>query len=171
MLPLVSTAVAVALIDHGLESPSERLAASKPIVGTIKLSASTDGNLLKISISDDGQGINWDRVRQRAMSFGLEHHSQERLVDALFHDGLSTSEMVTELSGRGVGLSAVRQACSQVNGTITVESSQRAGTAFVFTFDLSQLSCSFTKHRSTFKVDAFLNQAKSSVTSSLGKMC
>jgi chemotaxis protein histidine kinase CheA len=128
-------------VDHGLESPSERLAASKPIVGTITLSASIDGDLLDISISDDGQGINWDRVRQRAMSFGLEHHSQEHLVDALFHDGLSTSEMVTELSGRGVGLSAVRQACSQVNGTIAVESSHRLGTAFVFTFDLRQLSC------------------------------
>lgn len=127
-------------VDHGLESPSERIAASKPIVGTIKLSASTDGDLLKITISDDGQGINWDGVRQRAMSFGLEHHSQERLVDALFHDGLSTSEMVTELSGRGVGLSAVRQACSQVNGTIAVESSQLAGTAFIFIFDLRKLS-------------------------------
>ena len=154
-------------VDHGLESPSERLAASKPIVGTIKLSASTNGDLLKITISDDGQGINWDGVRQRAKSFGLEHHSQEGLVDALFHDGLSTNDSVTELSGRGVGLSAVRQACSQVKGTIAVESSHRLGTAFVFTFDLRQLSCVLASDNSemperTTKSIGVLNSTSSS---------
>lgn len=127
-------------VDHGLESPTERLAASKPIVGTIKLSASIDADSLKIAICDDGQGINWEGIRQRAISFGIEHHSQEHLIDALFHDGLSTNDSVTELSGRGVGLSAVREACAQVQGEIAVESNQRVGTTFVFTFDLSQLN-------------------------------
>ncbi len=126
-------------IDHGIESPADRLTAGKPATGSIRLSANLTGDQLQIQVSDDGRGIDWEKVRSKAQAKGLPHTSQADLIEAVFSDGLSTAESVTDLSGRGVGLSAVREACISRQGSVTVQSEPRQGTTFTFTFSLSKL--------------------------------
>ena len=126
-------------IDHGIETPAERLLAEKSNAGTIRLSANLAGDLLRIQISDDGRGIRWDKVRAKAEQNGLPHVTQSDLIEAVFSDGLSTSESVTDLSGRGVGLSAVREACTTRHGNVELLSEPKQGTTFTFSFNLSHL--------------------------------
>ncbi|MEO6952087.1 MAG: ATP-binding protein [Polyangia bacterium] len=123
-------------VDHGLDNAEERLRASKPSVGTIKLSTYTEGDAFVIEIVDDGRGIDWLRVEERARSRGLPHESRAELVEALFADGLSTNDEITELSGRGIGLGAVRRECDRRGGTMVVESERGQGTKLQCRFAL-----------------------------------
>jgi len=126
-------------IDHGLELPSERLESGKGRA-TISLRTSSTPQGLAIEIGDDGRGIEWERVRERALSLGLPHETQRDLVDAIFSDGLSTRSEQNEVSGRGVGLAAVRQVCDALGGRIDVESSAGTGTTFRFVFPIERHS-------------------------------
>ncbi len=126
-------------LDHGIESRAERLAAGKPLTGNVRFSAVVAGDQIQIQISDDGRGINWEKVRVKAQQAGLPHDTAADLVEAIFSDGLSTSDSVTDLSGRGVGLSAVRAACILQQGTVELRSEPKQGTTFKFTFSLSHL--------------------------------
>jgi len=121
-------------IDHGIETPEERVAAGKPAHGKLTLRARKEGDDVTIQVSDDGRGIDWTRVRERAQAAGLPHQNQAALVDALFAEGLSTSQNVTSVSGRGVGLSALREACRALEGSIRVTSNPGSGTTFLFRF-------------------------------------
>lgn len=114
-------------IDHGIESRDERIANGKPEVGTIRLSARHEGSHILIEISDDGRGLDVDRIRDKAIERGLlpggtKEISMTEAVNLLFHPGFSTAETVTDLSGRGVGLDAVKATVESLSGTIDVES-------------------------------------------------
>jgi signal transduction histidine kinase len=122
-------------VDHGLESREERKLAGKPETGVIGLGAERCDGRLIFSIRDDGRGIAWEKVRRMAANRGVPCASHDDLVQALFVDGLTTRDAITELSGRGVGLSALRQAVEALGGTITVDSMPGQGTTFRFSFD------------------------------------
>lgn len=120
-------------VDHGLEGADERVAAGKSATGALRLSVERTANTYVIEVADDGRGIDWSRVRSRAEKLGLPNATHEDLVSAIFADGLSTREHATDLSGRGVGLSAVRAACLARGGHIDVDSAPAKGTRFRFT--------------------------------------
>jgi two-component system, chemotaxis family, sensor kinase CheA len=119
-------------VDHGLESPEERRKVGKDPNGRIRLTAERVGRTVQISMTDDGRGIDWEKVAKRARAAGLPAARSEDLVAALFADGFSTKETVSDVSGRGVGLGAARQACERLGGYVAVESVQNVGTTFRF---------------------------------------
>jgi two-component system chemotaxis sensor kinase CheA len=121
-------------VDHGIEEASLRAAAGKPATAKITLSTEHIGDALVVEIRDDGGGIDWDAVRTTAAQRGLAHDTRGDLVEALFHDGLSTRSEVTQLSGRGVGLGAVRSACRAAGGQIELLSEPGRGTCVRCTF-------------------------------------
>ena len=104
-------------IDHGIEPPAVRLARGKRETGALRLTAQiSETGALVVSIADDGAGVDLERARDRAQRFGLPHATDTEVLDALFTDGLTTRDNVTELSGRGVGTSAIRAACRELGG-------------------------------------------------------
>jgi two-component system, chemotaxis family, sensor kinase CheA len=125
-------------LDHGIELPDARIAAGKPAHGKLQLGAHVDGELFSIELGDDGRGINWARVREKAIERGLSHSTDQDLVNALFSDGLSTAEEVSDVSGRGVGMSAVRDAARQLGGTVSVVSKPGTGTVIRFRFPAAE---------------------------------
>jgi len=122
-------------VDHGIEDPETRVAAGKSEAGTLELYARRNDGQLVIGVRDDGRGIDWQRVRSLARQLGLPHASDSDLVDALFADRLTTRDHVSELSGRGVGLSALRQVVHELGGTIAVTSRPGGGTLFELRFE------------------------------------
>ena len=120
---LVSNAV-----DHGIESPAERLTAGKPELGTVRIAACYEGNRVRIDIHDDGRGIDPQRIRQLALRKGLmtaeeaESVSDEDVIYAVFRPGFSTSDIVTDTSGRGVGMDVVQKNVEKVKGTLSLTS-------------------------------------------------
>ncbi|HEX3758264.1 MAG TPA: ATP-binding protein [Kofleriaceae bacterium] len=125
-------------VDHGLEPPVERAAAGKPEHGQIALITQCDANQVTIEVRDDGRGVDWDALRTRARDAGRPHATRADLVDAMFSDGVSTRDDVTEISGRGVGLAAIHDAARRLGGKIDVDSERGHGTRFRFTFDLDR---------------------------------
>lgn len=121
-------------IDHGVENEDERALTGKPAIARVGLRSHIEADQLVIEIRDDGRGIDWARVRDRAARLGLPNDTESQLVDALFTDGVSTKEEVTDLSGRGVGLSALRAATRDEGGTVTVLSEPQRGTCIRFAF-------------------------------------
>ena len=114
-------------IDHGIEEPKVRIARGKPEVGTIRLSARHEGSHILIEVEDDGGGLDVEKVRAKAVERGLIASDKasltlEEAVDLLFQPGFSTAGTVTDISGRGVGLDAVKAVVESLSGTIEVES-------------------------------------------------
>jgi PAS domain S-box-containing protein len=126
-------------IDHGLETPEERERAGKSKVGHIAIESCIEGGEFVISIEDDGRGIDWDAIRLHAEQQSLPNSTEEDLVDALFADGLTTREVVSDVSGRGVGLGSVRHTCEQLGGQVRVTSQRGKGTRFEFRFTLAAI--------------------------------
>jgi len=128
-------------LDHGIESPPERVAAGKLETATLALHAEHRGGIIEIMVSDDGRGINRERVRAKALEQGLigaqEALSDERIQELIFAPGFSTAEKLNELSGRGVGLDVVRKNVGGLNGTIKVESEPGQGTRFIIRLPLT----------------------------------
>ncbi len=119
-------------VDHGIESPEERLAVGKPREGQIRLTTKLLDDELWVEIADDGRGIAWNLVRERAAAAGLPHESREALVEALFHDGLTTKGEISEFSGRGIGMGAVRAICRKMGGSVQITSTEGKGTCLSF---------------------------------------
>lgn len=121
-------------LDHGMESPEARVQAGKPETGTITLEARHEGGKVIIDITDDGGGINPDKVLAKAREKGLvsasERPSDERIYDLLFQPGFSTADTVSDLSGRGVGLDVVSKNIRSLGGTIETQSKVGHGTSF-----------------------------------------
>ncbi|NLJ74840.1 MAG: chemotaxis protein CheA [Firmicutes bacterium] len=113
-------------IDHGIEPRAERIAKGKPEVGTIRLGARHEGSHILIEIEDDGQGLDVEKIRQKAVTQGLVSGDAKITIDEaanlLFHPGFSTADAVTDLSGRGVGMDAVKAAVESLSGTVDVQS-------------------------------------------------
>jgi len=122
-------------VDHGIESPDERVRCGKPPEGTLRLAALPKLRSLEVSISDDGCGLNREQLRQRIRERGIEL-SEEELPQAVFLPGVSTAASVTHLSGRGVGLDVVRAEVEAMSGTVEVHSSS-SGTTFVLNLPLT----------------------------------
>lgn len=118
-------------IDHGLELPGDREAAGKPRTGQVKLSARQAGGEVIIKITDDGRGIDREKVRTKAEASGLiepgQQVSESELLQFIFHPGFSTAQKVTNLSGRGVGMDVVKRTIESLRGTIDMVSKPGEG--------------------------------------------
>ncbi|MCP1621683.1 chemotaxis protein CheA [Pseudomonas nitroreducens] len=118
-------------IDHGIETPAERLAAGKPAQGSVKLAASHQGGSVVVEISDDGRGLSRERILAKGREKGLPVHdgmSDAEVWQLIFMPGFSTAEAVTELSGRGVGMDVVRRNIQAMGGRIDIDSAPGMGT-------------------------------------------
>lgn len=130
-------------IDHGIESPEDRIKAGKVDFGTVALRAYPDGNTVVIEVEDDGAGINADKVLSKAVSKGLvtqkeaETMTQQEIVNLLFRPGFSTAEVITDLSGRGVGLDVVKTKIESLNGTVEVKTNLGHGSKFTIRLPLT----------------------------------
>ena len=132
-------------VDHGIETPDERLAAGKPAQATIRLHAMQLGSEVIIAVTDDGRGVDLDRVRQEAGRHGLDTDglSDDEVVGLTLRSGLSTASFVTDLSGRGVGLDVVRANVEAARGRIEVRSAPGMGAEFriIVPITLAVLRC------------------------------
>jgi len=121
-------------IDHGFETPEEREKAGKKNPAILKLSALNEGNLISISVVDDGKGINVEKVRKKAIEKGLitsdKSLRDQDAFNLIFEPGFSTADKVTSVSGRGVGLDVVKKNIEKLSGSIRVNSEQGKGTSF-----------------------------------------
>jgi len=130
-------------VDHGIEPPEARVAAGKPREGAISLSARQRGDMLVVEVADDGIGIDPERVRTSAVKKGLlagdvaGELSEREVISLIFRSGLSTSPIITDVSGRGVGLDVVREVVERLHGSIDVRSERGRGTTFSFSLPLS----------------------------------
>ena len=116
--------------DHGIESPAERLAAGKPETGTITLSASHQGGSIVIEVRDDGKGLSREKILKKARERGLDVSDQMSDADVwglIFAPGFSTAEVVTDVSGRGVGMDVVKRNIAALNGTVEIDSAEGFG--------------------------------------------
>jgi two-component system chemotaxis sensor kinase CheA len=129
--------------DHGLETPQERRAAGKPERGRIRLAAYHEGGHIIIQITDDGRGLNTERIKAKAIAQGLATEAEiEKLTEAQIHKfifvpGFSTATHITSVSGRGVGMDVVRNNIDQIGGTIDVRSVAGAGLTFTIKIPLT----------------------------------
>ncbi len=125
--------------DHGIESQAVRLAAGKPKKGTVILSASQLGSNLIIQISDDGAGIDKEKLVAKAMNSGIDVDGMDEaaVLGLIFHAGLSTMEQATNISGRGVGMDVVRSTIDSLNGHIQLSSDEGTGTKLSMTIPMT----------------------------------
>ena len=130
-------------IDHGIESPQERIVAGKTENGHLSIVCSRESGSMKIIISDDGRGIDHEKIRQKAVRDGyyteasVASLSREEVTNLIFQRGFSTSSEVSNISGRGVGLDVVRETVESLKGSIAVDSVFGKGTAFTIIVPLS----------------------------------
>lgn len=135
-------------IDHGVETPSERIAMGKPPTATIRLKAYQQGSHIGIEVIDDGRGLSLETIKRTAVRRGLysetelEKMSTEQLQELIFMPGFSTRTSVTEISGRGVGLDVVRVNVERLKGSMQVVSEPAQGCAFRFTLNTSLATAS-----------------------------
>ncbi len=128
-------------IDHGVEAPDVRLAAGKPETGTVKLAAFHQGGNILIQITDDGAGIHADKIRQKAIEKGVIDEdikmSDEEVIDLIFHPGFSTADVISDISGRGVGMDVVRRNIRGLGGSVEVKTEQGKGSVFTIRLPLT----------------------------------
>jgi two-component system, chemotaxis family, sensor kinase CheA len=123
-------------VSHGIESPEERRKAGKPTQGTIRLNAYHQGNHVIIEVTDDGRGIDAQKIRAKALELGLTtpeesaRLTETEALDFIFRPGFSTAEQVTEISGRGVGMDVVQSVLHRLKASINVETRLGQGTTF-----------------------------------------
>ena len=130
-------------LDHGIEMPEERIAAGKSEQGTISITCVRETKHIELRISDDGRGLNYNKIRSKALKLypertdEIKNMSERELSQFLFQSGFSTKETVSALSGRGVGLDVVWTNVEKIKGRIKIESAEGKGTSFILHFPLS----------------------------------
>jgi two-component system chemotaxis sensor kinase CheA len=130
-------------VDHGIESPEERVAAGKPETGRITMRAYHEGNQIAVEVWDDGRGIDVIDLKQRAVAAGAISQQQadlmpeEEAANLIFLEGLSTAKEITRISGRGIGAGAIRGAIEQLRGSVAIKSQAGVGTCFVLRMPLT----------------------------------
>jgi two-component system chemotaxis sensor kinase CheA len=128
-------------IDHGIEMPDERIAAGKSAAGTVHLEAFHRGSAIIIEVSDDGRGLDCERILAKARSRGLvganETPTEEAIFELIFLPGFSTAEQATDLSGRGVGMDVVRRNIKSLGGKIDIRSQRGRGSRFTISLPLT----------------------------------
>jgi chemosensory pili system protein ChpA (sensor histidine kinase/response regulator) len=151
-------------ITHGIEAPEVRLAAGKPAVGRITIRAFHQGNQTVVSVSDDGAGIDPQKVKAKAIKQGLltaaqaQRMSRSEVYDLLFMPGFSTQEQATEYAGRGVGMNVVQTSLQEIRGTVSIDSTIGKGTVFTIRLPLvlsisKALTCISDRARIAFPMD------------------
>ena len=128
-------------VDHGLEAPEDRIKTGKSEKGLISLRAYHRGGNIVIEISDDGRGLNRQKILDKALKKGLitntDDVSEQDIYKMILLPGLSTAEKITDVSGRGVGMDVVKQAVEKLRGKMDIESTQGKGTTFITRFPLT----------------------------------
>lgn len=128
-------------IDHGIEEPEKRVALGKQRKGSINLSASQSGGNVIIKISDDGAGIDKEKIKEKALSLGLIsegiEYKESDIFSLIFHPGFSLAKKITSVSGRGVGMDVVKKAIEGLRGTVEVESELGKGTTIILKLPLT----------------------------------
>lgn len=130
-------------VDHGIEAPDERVKAGKPRTGIVRLSAAQEQNRVVIKVEDDGRGVDIERIKQKALEKGLRteeelrNMSDEEVINILATPGFSTAEKITNISGRGVGLDAVKAGVESLGGQMIIESRKGAWTRMVIRLPLT----------------------------------
>ncbi len=130
-------------LDHGIEKPADRVAKGKNPKGTVILSAEHEGNNILIKVTDDGKGIDPEAIKEKAVAKGFltkekaKELSKQDAYNLIFHPGFSTAEVVTNVSGRGVGMDVVKTNVSRLRGTISVESELGKGTSIILRLPLT----------------------------------
>jgi len=128
-------------IDHGVETPDVRLAAGKPEMGTVKMAAFHQGGNILIQITDDGAGINHEIIERKAIEKGVieaDHNlSNDEIVDLIFNAGFSTADVVSDISGRGVGMDVVRRNIKGLGGSVDVKTKLGEGSVFTISLPLT----------------------------------
>jgi two-component system chemotaxis sensor kinase CheA len=130
-------------IDHGIEPPSERIQKGKNRTGTLKLSASQEGNHIVISVEDDGKGMDQEKIKQKAIENGIvtpqeaSQMSENDVFNLVFLPGFSTASQVSNLSGRGVGMDVVKTNIEKLNGIISIKSKINEGTKIIIKIPLT----------------------------------
>ncbi len=125
--------------DHGIEAAVDRVSCGKLPGGKVEIAIAATKSGVEVRVVDDGRGIAWNKIKERARKLGLAHETPQDLEEALFSDAVSSKDKVTETSGRGVGMGAVRDAVRACGGTIVIETSAGRGTMFRFRFPLTML--------------------------------
>lgn len=129
--------------DHGIESPEERVKLGKPEVGTVYLGAEQEGNNIVIKISDDGRGMDPEKLKSKAIEKGLitpeeaSQMSDKEAFQLIFQPGFSTAQIISNVSGRGVGMDVVRTNILKLKGMIDIESEKGVGTTFIIKLPLT----------------------------------
>jgi two-component system chemotaxis sensor kinase CheA len=128
-------------VDHGLETPEERIAAGKKAEGEIRLKAFHRGGKIVVEISDDGRGLNRSRILEKARSNGLisddSKLSDDEINSLIFHPGFSTAKEVSDISGRGVGMDVVKKAIEKLRGRVDIQTTPGRGSTFVISLPLT----------------------------------
>lgn len=131
-------------IDHGIEKPEEREKLNKPRKGMIRVfAAENEGNTIKLTVSDDGKGMDFNKIKQIALKKGFvtqkqfDEMSDKEAMMLAFHSDISTSQIITELSGRGLGLGIVAEKVEKLGGQVEIESTLGRGTTFILTLPLT----------------------------------
>lgn len=133
------------IFDHGIESIEERIAQGKEENGNIKCSIQLVNDKIIFIISDDGQGISIEKIKETAVEKGfyteeeISKFSEQKILNLIFDDDFSTRKKITEFSGRGIGLSAVKEEVSKLNGEVKAQTTPGKGTEFIFTFAYDKL--------------------------------
>ncbi len=123
-------------IDHGIESQEERMNLGKPETGVVKVEAVQKGNNAVIKVSDDGKGISLERIRASAIKKAIytadeiNQMKEKQVLNLIFHPGFSTNEIITDISGRGVGMDVVKSNIEKLNGTIDIDTREGQGSVF-----------------------------------------
>ena len=138
LIHLLNNAVA-----HGIESPDERLQCGKPADGQITISARQEGNIIHLDVTDDGNGMDVDEIKEKAIAKNIINESEAKDMDSseilelIFRPGFSTQDEVTELAGRGMGMSIVLDVMRELTGSIHIHSEKGQGTRFSMSFPVS----------------------------------
>jgi two-component system chemotaxis sensor kinase CheA len=125
-------------VDHGIEDGEIRRTHGKPLQARIKVATKVEGEAFVVSVEDDGPGVDWDALRARAGKLGIAASMLEKRENLVFLPGVSSKDKVTEVSGRGYGMIAVRKACEAVGGSVEVHSEPGRGTSIRFVFPKDQ---------------------------------
>jgi two-component system chemotaxis sensor kinase CheA len=156
-------------VDHGIESASERSELNKG-PALIELRTVLLASELRVEIADNGRGIAWERIAEKARRQNLPHETEEDLVNALFSDGISTADTLSEVSGRGVGMAALRDACAELAGKIVIDSAAGAGTCLSFRFPIQVARDETVIEFSTAQIAASMVPVPAGLSSMLPRM-
>ncbi|MEW6518378.1 MAG: chemotaxis protein CheA [Thermodesulfobacteriota bacterium] len=128
-------------VDHGVQTPSERRKRGKPEAGTVRLSAYQKGGNIIIEIADDGEGVNTEKIREKALQRGLiqpgSSYAEHEINNLIFLPGFSTAEKITDVSGRGVGMDVVKKGVEKLRGKVELQSTPGEGSLFLMHLPLT----------------------------------